>query len=45
MHFQFHILEAGMDYFTVEYYVAWPLTESEAGVKLALIETSLLFLC
>ena len=25
--------------------VAWPLNESEAGVDLVLIETSLLFLC
>ena len=25
--------------------VAWPLNESEAGGELALIETSLLFLC
>ena len=25
--------------------VAWPLNESEAGIDLVLIETSLLFLC
>ena len=34
-----------MDYFTVVCLVAWPLNESEAGVDLVLIETSLLFLC
>ena len=33
------------DYFTVLCLVAWPLNESEAGVDLVLIETSLLFLC
>ena len=32
-------------HFTVACLVAWPLNESEAGVDLALIETSLLFLC
>ena len=34
-----------MDHFTVLCLVAWPLNESEAGVDLILIETSLLFLC
>ena len=34
-----------MGYFTVVCLVAWPLNESEAGVDLVLIETSLLFLC
>ena len=34
-----------IDPFTVACLVAWPLNESEAGVDLALIETSLLFLC
>ena len=34
-----------LDHFTVLSLVAWPLNESEAGVDLALIETSLLFLC
>ena len=34
-----------LDHFTVVCLVAWPLNESEAGVDLALIETSLLFLC
>ena len=32
-------------HFTVVGLVAWSLTESEAGVDLVLIETSLLFLC
>ena len=31
------------DHFTVVCIVAWPLNESEAGVDLVLIETSLLF--
>ena len=34
-----------IDHFTVVFLVAWPLNESEAGGELALIETSLLFLC
>ena len=34
-----------LDHFTVVSLVAWPLNESEAGGDLALIETSLLFLC
>ena len=32
-------------HFTVVFLVAWPLNESEAGVDLVLIETSLFFLC
>ena len=35
----------GIDRFPVVCLVAWPLNESEARVDLALIETSLLFLC
>ena len=34
-----------IDHFTVICLVAWPLNESEAGGDLALIESSLLFLC
>ena len=34
-----------IDHFTVVGLDAWPLNESEAGVDLVLIETSLLFLC
>ena len=34
-----------IDHFTVVCLVAWPLNESETGGDLALIETSLLFLC
>ena len=34
-----------IDLFTVVCLVAWPLNESEAGVDLVLIETSLLLLC
>ena len=34
-----------MDHFTVVCLVAWPLNESEAGVDLVFIETSLLLLC
>ena len=33
------------DHFTVVCLVAWPLNESEVGVDLVLIETSLLLLC
>ena len=33
------------DHFTVVRLIAWPLTESETGVDLVFIETSLLFLC
>ena len=34
-----------IDRFSVVCLVAWPLNESEAGVDLVLIKTSLLFLC
>ena len=34
-----------IDDFTVVCLVTWPVNESEAGVDLAFIETSLLFLC
>ena len=34
-----------IDHFTVVCLVAWPLSESEVGVDLVSIETSLLFLC
>ena len=34
-----------IDHFTVLCLVAWPLNESEAGVDLVLIETSLVLLC
>ena len=34
-----------IDHFTVVCSVAWPLNESEAGVDLVLIETSLFFIC
>ena len=34
----------GIDHFIVVCLVAWPLNESEAGVDLVLIETSLLLL-
>ena len=34
-----------IDHFTVVCLVPWPLNESEAGVDLVLIETSLPFLC
>ena len=36
---------AGIDHFTVVGKVTWPLTGSEAGVDLVLIQTSLLLLC
>ena len=32
-------------HFTVMCLVTWPMNESEAGVDLVLIETSVLFLC
>ena len=38
-------LIALIDHYTVVCLVAWPLNESETGGDLALIETSLLFLC
>ena len=34
-----------LDHFTVVGKVTWPLTGSEAGVDLVLIQTSLLLLC
>ena len=34
-----------IDHFTVGGLVTWPLNDSEAGVDLVLIQTSLLFLC
>ena len=34
-----------IEHFTVLCLVAWPLNESEAGVDIVLIETSLLFIC
>ena len=34
-----------IDLFTVVYFVTWPLNESEAGVDLVMIQTSLLFVC
>ena len=34
-----------IDHFIVVCLAAWPLNESEAGVDLVFIETSLLFLC
>ena len=34
-----------IDHFTVVCLVSWPLNESEAGVDLVLLQTSLLFLC
>ena len=39
------LLLLSIHYFTVVGLVAWPLNESEAGVDLVLMETSLLFLC
>ena len=39
------IAKVGIDLFTVVYFVTWPLNESEAGVDLVMIQTSLLFLC
>ena len=39
------IATLGIDHFTVVCSVTWPLNESESGVDLALIETSMLFLC
>ena len=34
-----------IDHLTVACLVAWPLYESEAGVDLVMLETSVLFLC
>ena len=39
------IITLSIDHFKVVCSVTWPLNESESGVDLALIETSLLFLC
>ena len=39
------LIDSQIDLFTVACLVAWPLNESEAGVDLLLIETSLLLLC
>ena len=41
----FQSLDLVIDHFTVACLVACPLSESEAGGDLVLIETSLLFLC
>ena len=35
----------GIDHFIVVCLVAWPLSQSEAGVDTVLIETLMLFLC
>ena len=43
--FSYHMTDVIIDHFTVVCLVAWPLHESEAGVDLVLIETSLLLLC
>ena len=40
-----HSMLSEIDHFTVVCLVTWPVNESEAGVDLALIETSQLFLC
>ena len=40
-----HTLSETIGHFTVVCLVSWPWIESEAGVDLVLIETSLLFLC
>ena len=40
-----YFIEWTVDHFTVVCLVAWSLNESEAGVDLVLIETSLLFIC
>ena len=39
------IYQQAIDRFTVVGKVTWPLTGSEAGVDLVLIQTSLLLLC
>ena len=41
---QVFVFEMLIDRFTVVCLVAWPLNESEVGVNLVLIETSLLFI-
>ena len=40
-----YFIEWTIDHFTVVCLVAWSLNESESGVDLVLIETSLLLLC
>ena len=42
---KYQLSKTRIDDFTVVCLVTWPVNESEAGVDLALIETSLLFLC
>ena len=37
------MLQGTIDHFTVVCLVAWPLNESEAGVDLVLIDTSMIF--
>ena len=41
----FLCISTSRDHFTVVCLVAWPLYESEAGVDLVSIETSLTFVC
>ena len=45
LHSNINLQHPTIDHFTVVCLVAWPLNESEAGVDLVLIETSLLFIC
>ena len=40
-----YLIRNAIDHFTVVGLVTWPLNDSEAGVDLVLIETSLLLLC
>ena len=40
-----HIEEITIGHFTVVSFVTWPLSESEAGGDLVLIQTLLLFTC
>ena len=42
---QLELWQKKINHFTDVCLVAWPLNESEAGVDLVLIETSLLFVC
>ena len=44
-HMYANLLSSKIDLFTVVCLVTWPLNESEAGVDLVMIETSLLLLC
>ena len=39
------VLSGQIDHFTVVGLVTWPLNDSEAGVELVLIQTSLFLLC